>query len=221
MSATSCARRRLIRSVRRSTRTLMDPLTASTTLATLVGLICNFKQERGANASASRDEFMAYLEHHKHEELKNLITLTYELSSEVDNLLREEHSVIIAKLNAVNSLLATLISRIDGLGGFAHVLAPQSELSTQAFGILCALFDSTSDAMNEVQMHGFLMLLLHNGGQIRADDQRFLKDDLDTLCSLGLLTREYSSKGTPFYRLTRNAAKFLAAARAKPNEPNA
>ena len=199
----------------------MDPLTASTTLATLVGLICNFKQERGATASASREEFMAYLEHHRHEELKNLITRTYQLSDEVDNLLREEHAVIITKLNAVNSLLATLISRIDGLGGFAHVLAPQSELSKQAFEILCALYDSTSDAMSEMPTHGFLLLLLHNGGQIRADDQRFLKDDLDTLCALDLLTREYSSKGTPFYRLTRNAEKFLAAARTKPNEPNA
>ena len=200
----------------------MDPLTVSTTLATIVGLICNFKQERGANQSASREEFMTYLEHHRHQELKDLITRTYQLSDEVDSLLREEHAVIIAKLNAVNSLLATLISRIDGLSGFARVFAPQSELSEQAFEILCALYDSTSDAMSELPMHGgVLALFLHNGGQLMADDQRFLRDDLEKLCTLDLLSLDYTSKGTKVYRLTRNAAKLISAARPKTNEPNA
>lgn len=62
----------------------MDLFTASTTLATLVGLIANFKQEREVAASASREEFMAYLEHRRHTELKDLITRTHELSHEVD-----------------------------------------------------------------------------------------------------------------------------------------
>jgi len=105
----------------------MDPLTASTTLATIVGLICNFKQEHSANAGATRQQFIEYLEYHRHEDLKNLICRTHQLSDEVDSLLREEHAVIISKLNAINELLATLISRVDGLSGFAHAFMPSAE----------------------------------------------------------------------------------------------
>ena len=198
----------------------MDPLTASTTLATLVGLICNFKQERGANASGSRQEFFAYLEHHRHEQLRDFITNTYHLSSEVDALLREDHAVILEKLNSINALLGTVISKIDGFQGIVHALAPESELSQQAFDILCALYDSTSNSMSELKMHGYVLLCLHNGGQLRADDQRFLKDDLDTLCALNLLSRDCSSGGDAIYNLTRAAEKFISEKRAKQSAPD-
>ena len=191
----------------------MDPLTASLTFSTIVGLICNFKQERGANNSATRDEFMAYLEHHRHQEIKDLITRTHLLSEEVDHLLHEEHAVIIAKLNNVNSLLATLVSKIDGLSGFARVLVPSSVLSEQAFKILCDFFDSTSDTMEERRKGDRLGLVLQNRNHLVLDDQRFLSDDLITLCRLDLLARDFKLNGDPFYRLTRNAAKFISATR--------
>lgn len=121
--------------------------------------------------------------------------------------------MIIEKLNTVNSLLAALLSKIDGLGGITDVLAPQFKLSDQAFAILAAFVDSGSSLMSEMRMHGFLFLNLHSGGQISADDQRFLQDDLDTLCALGFIVKERSSRDAP-YRLTRSAQQFVSASRA-------
>ena len=57
----------------------MDPLTASTTLATIVGLISNFRQERGAKEALDHQKFMEWLEYHRHEDIKNLIANTYHL----------------------------------------------------------------------------------------------------------------------------------------------
>jgi|GEM_PF-3764125 len=65
------------------------------------------------------------------------------------------------------------------------------------------------------------MLHLINGGQITYTEDRFLKDDLDKLCNLGLLTLEYGSSGNTFYRITRDAVKFISTITPLPNEPNA
>jgi hypothetical protein len=66
----------------------MAPLTASTTFATLVGLIINFKTERSAGQSARREDFIAYLEQHRYDELRDEISRTYALSELVDSYMK-------------------------------------------------------------------------------------------------------------------------------------
>jgi hypothetical protein len=68
----------------------MDPVTISTTLATIVGLLCNYRQEKGDREQLDHRTFIEWLEYHRHEEIKNLICNTYHLQSEVDALLRED-----------------------------------------------------------------------------------------------------------------------------------
>ena len=64
----------------------MDPATISTTLATIVGLLCNYRQEKGDREQLDHRTFVEWLEYHRHEEIKTLICDTYHLQSEVDAL---------------------------------------------------------------------------------------------------------------------------------------
>ena len=66
----------------------MDPLTAATTFATLVGLICNYRQEKGGRKALDHQKFIEWLEYHRHEELKNLIVNTAALQNELNNILK-------------------------------------------------------------------------------------------------------------------------------------
>ena len=42
-----------------------------------------------------------------------------------------------------------------------------------------------------------------------VEDQRFLKDDLNTLVELGFLYPRIGSKGSQFYGIIRNADRFI------------
>ena len=123
----------------------MDPITLSTTLASLVGLICNFKQEKKDQKELSSKEFVEWLEFHKHRDLKNLILHTHNLSSEIDSLLKQNHELILTKLNKIDDILAFLLSHFKGLQGIVQLLKPNSQLSDQAISILRQFVNSNSD----------------------------------------------------------------------------
>lgn len=187
--------------------TCMDPLNASTVLATIVGLLCNFRQERGAQETRNHQQFVEWLEYHRHEELKNLILNTQGLRAELDLLLRAEHSVMLGKLDLITDALATLLRGLDEYRGLMSVIAPDTELSEQGVSILRQFVNST---LKEIFISKLINGQVHLSGGIKVDDPRFLEDDLSTLAQLGLLSLRYNSKGDPVYGITRNAVKLLA-----------
>ena len=187
----------------------MDPITLSTTLASLVGLICNFKQEKKDQKELSSKEFVEWLEFHKHRDLKNLILHTHNLSSEIDSLLKQNHELILTKLNKIDDILAFLLSHFKGLQGIVQLLKPNSQLSDQAISILRQFVNSNSDEFGIIINGREYCLMLTSGGSMDVEDQRFLKDDLNTLVELGFLHPRIGSKGSQFYGITRNADRFI------------
>jgi len=187
----------------------MDPITLSTTLASLVGLICNFKQEKKDQKELSSKEFVEWLEFHKHRDLKNLILHTHNLSSEIDSLLKQNHELILTKLNKIDDILASLLSHFKGLQGIVQLLKPNSQLSDQAISILRQFVNSNSDEFGIIINGIEYCLILTSGGSMDVEDQRFLKDDLNTLVELGFLYPRIGSKGSQFYGITRNADRFI------------
>ena len=187
----------------------MDPITLSTTLASLVGLICNFKQEKKDQKELSSKEFVEWLEFHKHGDLKNLILHTHNLSSEIDSLLKQNHELILTKLNKIDDILASLLSHFEGLQGIVQLLKPNSQLSDQATSILRQFVNSNSDEFGIIINGREYYLMLTSGGSIDVEDQRFLKDDLNILVELGFLYPRIGSKGSQFYGITRNADRFI------------
>lgn len=186
-----------------------DPLTTASAFATIVGLICNYRQEKGANEALDYQKFIEWLDYHKHEEIINLICNTAALQGEVDNLLRADHAVIIEKLEAVNTTLASLMSQVTEFRGLALTMMPAAELSDQAVQILQQLANSKASFFVEMKYAGGCVLSLELGGQIQISEPRFLNDDLEKLICLGLLSLDFGSSGGRIYRITRNAVRLI------------
>jgi len=189
----------------------MDPLTLSTSFATIVGLICNFKQENKKNKNLNTQEFVKWLEYHHHDELKEAISENQELAQEINKVLREDHELIISKLNKIDSILAGLASNFNEVKGLVHVLNPYSQISEQAISILKQFVHSGSDEFFKDDSFGGSSLNLSPSGPIEIEDERFLNDDLNTLVEFGFLHLRFSSSGTEFYGITRNAVCFIEA----------
>ena len=175
--------------------------------ATLVQLLALFKQERPNAKDLSHREFIEWLDYHRHEDLKELITRTYHLSSEVDALLREDHEVIMAKLDNVSSLV-DLLGHIEGLKGVTQTLVPDLGLSEDAAEVIAwsahrraVRIVMLPDGSGRVQLEGV-------GGLVIQMDPRFVDDDLNSLVAHGLIATDLVRETWRSFKLTRRGQKF-------------
>jgi hypothetical protein len=184
----------------------MNPAGAASTFATLVGLVCNFRQERGQQEALNHQNFIEWLEYHRHEDLKNLIVNTAALRTEVDNLLRSDHALMLQKLDRIGQILADLLGRLDEFKGIAGAMLPHRDLSDQAISILRQFVNSDVERLS-YQNYGGGSFVLNFGGDdhVEVTDLRFLDDDFKTLVRLRLIYHENGD----FYRLTRNAIRYI------------
>lgn len=183
----------------------MDPITALATIVQLLGL---FRQEQGQRTDLTHQQFMEWLEYHRHQELKDIISHTFHLSQEVDQLLRADQAEILATLNNVNSIVVDILRHVEGLSAIAETLAPDGGLSTQAVEIL-ALFVSSGAKTMVPTPDGLGCQFAETQQAFHVSDVRFLQDDLDSLVSHGFVS---ISNAGPFtlYGLTRRGAKFIS-----------
>ncbi len=93
----------------------MDPITAVSTYASIVGLVCNFKQEQKNRHDLTTKDFMAWLDSQRLQELKDFIIRSTELPSEIDKLLKQDTEVILSKVSEMRDALASLPDRVEGL----------------------------------------------------------------------------------------------------------
>ncbi len=175
-----------------------------------MGLISIFKQERKSKQDQNREAFFRWLDEHRHQDLKEFILRTKELSSEIDRALHEDHEIMLNKLDKIDEIVVSILSQVSGISGIAHAMHPNSGVSEQAVSILRQL---VSSGQTEIWVHSSMdgtdLLLSPKGGRIKIEDSRFLEDDLKTLVDLNLLLPRTTSRGTQFYGVTRNAVKFL------------
>ena len=180
----------------------MDPVTAAATITQLIGL---FRQERSAQKDLSHRQFIEWLEYHRHEEIKELVTHTFHLSTQVDEILKQDHQIILARLDEVNRILLDILSRVQGFSGLAVCLVPNIGLSEGAVELL---------RMVSISNEGVLILspdgeqMMVDGRFYASGEQRFLHDDLDALVAHGLFSQGYSGSDS-IYRITRRGAKFV------------
>jgi len=189
-----------------------DPLTTASAFAAIVGLISNYRQEKGSKEALDHQNFVEWLEYHHHEEIKNLICNTAALRGEVDKLLRADHAIITEKLDAVSATMASLTSQIAEFRGLTMTMMPEAELSGQAVSILRQLVNSESHYMTCRQDgSNICVFMLENDGGIEFTEPRLLKDDLDKLVHLGLLAPKYLASETIDFYVTRNAIRLIEA----------
>jgi hypothetical protein len=176
---------------------------------TLIALLSTFRQERGAEKNLDHQKFIEWLVFHRHDELKNLVVSTHFLSREIDDLLRRDQQEILQQLKSLNEVYASLLSRLDGFAGLVAAMAPGVQISDQAREILVVFAGVNAKFILPKGMSGEKVLfLMGTNQQINVTEPRFVEDDLNTLVQFGFLAKDFTSDGSPIYKLTRNGAKY-------------
>jgi hypothetical protein len=115
----------------------MSPIEASAILTTLVGLICNWSQERSGQAEDRFQDFMAWLSHHHFEGLRKRIFDSEELQRELASLLQQDLSVLGSRLDTITGAISAVADKIDLISQVARALGADTEaLSEQAAEVL-------------------------------------------------------------------------------------
>ena len=188
----------------------------------LISMLRIFKQERGEGKKADRQALLEWLEYHRHEELKNFIANTAAARTEVDKILAADHALMIEKLDDIQKIVATLLSRVDEFRGLSHAIVPDVELSEQAVSILRRFADSGDETLLYHNFgNGQFALQTDHSEPFTITDLRFLQSDFELLVGLGLLTYEGNGHGAFIFRLTRNAIRYLKTMGAAPQPEGA
>ena len=198
----------------------MDPLTLASAFATIVHLLGVYALEHKDVKGLDHQKFVEWLQYHKHEQLVTLICNTAAIQSEVDKLLRQDHALMMAKLDAIDTTLASLLSRVEGFGGLASAMVPSAQLSEQAISLLRQLIASKQRNLIFGEIQGGYILQPEGGEPFEYSDPLFLSDDIDTLERFGFLTRRESGDAyTKIYGITRAAAQFIRVVGGAPASP--
>ena len=132
----------------------MDPITVAGAYATIVGLICAFKNERKGLENQTKELFLSYLETQHREDLKEFILRTTELPSEIDRLLKEDTETILQKLNELRDSVVSLPSRIDNVKELIQSAQPRSE----RIGMLPHLIAEAERAVRQIEKEALILL---------------------------------------------------------------
>ena len=199
----------------------MEPITAATTLATIIGLIGDFAAHRKASEPSDLPEFIGWLRTHGHDEVIAAIESNQATSISIKAILVSQGNELREMLVGVDAKLAALLEGQGAFGDLARTFRPDAMLSEQAKHILIRYEQlSASKALALATLDGIEFLFLDgDNGEVDVSEPRFLKDDLEQMIGLNLLQLSYNSKAEPVYHYTRRAsalAKQLIALRAAP-----
>lgn len=197
---------------------MMEPVAA---LVSIVSLVRIYKQEHADGKRAGDQAVIEWLEYHRHEELKNLIVNTTVLRAEVEKVLAADHTVMLQKLDDIQTVVATLLSRVDEFRGLSLAVAPDAQISEQAVSVLRQFVHSDPETLHYQSLGaGQFLLQPDNGEPFGVTELRFLKNDLEQLVTLGLLSVDYNPQGSSLFGLTRNGMRYLQAIDGKAEAPD-
>lgn len=189
----------------------MPLIEASTILATLVGLICNWKQERGAQATDRFQDFMVWLSHHHFESLRARIYASEELQRELTALLQQDFAVLGTKMDVITGAISAVADKIDSLSQVGRAIGIDGEaLSEQAVEVL-KVFDQLGARRMVVFDHEPVCLFLFCQKAVKFSDGRFLETDVTALASMGFIELvDQNRSGNPIFGITRTGSAFAA-----------
>ncbi len=189
----------------------MTPIEASSILATLVGLICNWSQERSGQSEDRFQDFMVWLSHHHFEGLRERICDSEELQRDLASLLQQDLSVLCSRLDTIAGAISAVADKIDSLSQVGRALGTDTEaLSDQATEVL-KVFDQMAASRMIVFDHRPEVRFLPSGQGIQFDEGRFLETDVTALEIMGFIRMvDQNNSGNPIYAITRAGSAFAA-----------
>ena len=178
--------------------------------AAIVGLLGQYRSERGKQAQLEFNDFMEWLSKANHTEVKGLLELNVDATIYIKALLNQDHEIFKQKLDKIDVAITAFASTIEGFDVLANAVNPDATLSGQAVNILEQFQESGATKVLELKMlSGVEYLFLETSGQLEISEPRFVEDDLKTLLEYGLLRHDYNSKGDNLYIFTRSASRLV------------
>lgn len=192
----------------------MEPLSTGTTaLASIIGLIGQFKSGRDSAKSQDFNEFMLWLAESNHNELKSLIEANHGTTISIKAILHQSREALDESLSRIDNALAAITTALAGFDDLSKSIRPNATLSEQAISILKQIEEKKASKIGTLSLHGHKLLMLLDGesGHIEIPEPRFLDSDMQILTSAGLLIRGVDSGGKPLWTYTRQAAALVKA----------
>ena len=189
----------------------MNPLSIAGAFATIIGLLCNFKNEQRTASENEYNSFIKWLIEKKHDQVIEFLKENSSLSESIKAFLNENNEIIMRKLNSIDEIVSNIASNIEGLSEIVRAINPNLRISEQCISLLKQLDESGASSFMEVKDRRNKYLQLHDGGSgdIHFEEPRFLEDDLNTLVEYGFLRLEFIGSGSRVFHLTRQAVEFL------------
>ena len=122
----------------------------------------------------------------------------------VQGLVEDRHGEVMAKLDALDKVLAGVARHIEIFQPLANVIRA-SQLSDQAVSVLRQMNRASASSFLEI-MGGDSYEFLDTNGEVQVSEPRFIDDDLLTLCELNLLRLSYNNSGGRIFTITREGA---------------
>ncbi len=178
--------------------------------ATIVGLLGQYRTEKGSQAQLEYNDFMEWLAKTNHDDVKSLLEMNTNATIYIKALLNQDHKIFKKKLERIEAAIIAFASTIEGFDALAKAVSPDSVLSDQAVSILKQFQKScASKALGLKMMSGTQYMFIDASGTIEITEPRFVEDDLNTLIEYGLLRHEYNSKDDNVYIFTRAASRLV------------
>ncbi len=184
----------------------MSPIDAVMAFATITQFLGLFMDERKEQKNLRKEQFLDWLQTHRHEELKELICNTHHLSEQIDSILQSNHLQVLQELKTANQTLAQVMSRLNGFGRIVEIMLPEGKLPDFAMIALRNFEQSGETDMIAIDDHG---VQFGNSGSIAHEDARFLSDDMDALEACGFIKPVAHHVGYSVYNLTRQGAAYV------------
>jgi hypothetical protein len=183
-----------------------------TIFISLVGLICNYRQEVSGRKNEDKETFYQWLTNHQHGKMLELLRDNLILSKSVEDLIIDQAGKTHRSLETLVESLAVISSRLDGLSSIQAELLPNNQISNQAIEIL-RLAESTEASLffifGDLKEKNIVFL---SGSQVfpyAFSEPRFLEGDIELLLQLGLIrVNSHSSSGDPQYAITRFGSQY-------------
>ncbi|TBU73296.1 hypothetical protein [Phytopseudomonas daroniae] len=191
----------------------MEPLSTTTALASIIGLIGQFKAGRDSAKSQDFNEFMQWLAESNHAELKSLIEANHGTTISIKAILHQSQEALTESLSRIDNALAAITTALAGFGELSKSIRPNAVLSEQAVSILKQIDEAEASQVllvKDWEGGAELLPLDGRGDEIEILEPRFLESDLKSAVDAGLLIQSFNSTGERIWVFTRSAAAFVA-----------
>jgi len=190
---------------------VIDPILASGTFTSIVGLLCNFVNEHRYQKQAIQfDDFLLWLKKCHHEPVIKYLETNQKANENLQNIFKTDNKILLDKIVQIDDLLIKISSKINGWSEVVESLSPNKSLSDQCISILRQLEKSGGSDFIEITAGAeTLFYILDKNKYIEILDRRFIEDDLNTLVELGLLRYEFIKSGKRKFIITRNAVSLI------------